>query len=66
MGGEMKSYLIKDNVDIAGNKCHAHFEGKDGLGTCNTDCQWWKNVDCLMWVEKKDWNTKRDWVWEVK
>ncbi len=22
-------------------KCTAYFKGEDGLGTCDTRCQWW-------------------------
>ncbi|MEW6096198.1 MAG: hypothetical protein AB1567_06705, partial [bacterium] len=23
-------------------ECTAYFKGRDGLGTCDTDCQWWQ------------------------
>lgn len=26
-------------------KCKAHFKGIDGLGTCDTECQWY-NEEC--------------------
>ena len=30
-----------------GYECTAYFRGKDGKGTCDTDCQWW-NDGCNM------------------
>lgn len=26
-------------------KCNAYFKGSDGLGTCDTECQWYSE-DC--------------------
>jgi len=38
-------------VVVKGRKCHAYFGGKDGLGMCDTDCQWYQEgVPCVMWV----------------
>ena len=25
-----------------GYECTNYFRGKDGLGTCDTECQWWQ------------------------
>lgn len=45
-----------ENGDIEGVRCNASFAGKDGLGTCNTDCQWWHESylenGCVMWKVK--------------
>jgi len=29
-----------------GYKCMAYFKGIDGLGTCDKDCQWWRDGGC--------------------
>lgn len=29
-----------------GHRCTAYFKGRDGLGTCDTNCQWW-NDGCV-------------------
>ncbi len=44
------SFLVTDDGGIVGNKCHAYFHGSDGLGTCNTKCQWWVGCPCPMWI----------------
>jgi hypothetical protein len=51
-----KRIIIKKNGDIVGKKCFAYFGGKDGRGTCNIKCQWWRNEyldkdneGCVMW-----------------
>jgi hypothetical protein len=28
-------------MKIRRQKCNAHFKGVDGLGTCDTKCQWY-------------------------
>ena len=57
-----KSYLIDDDGNVIGNKCHNYFAGKDGLGTCNIGCQWWEDDDCCMWVPQDKWDTGEDWI----
>ncbi len=46
-------FTKEENGDIKGVKCNAYFGGKDGLGTCNTDCQWWHDgyleLGCIAW-----------------
>lgn len=27
--------------EVKGVECTAYFRGKDGLGTCDTECQWY-------------------------
>jgi len=39
--------MVKDNKQ----ECNAYFKGEDGLGTCDTECQWY-NKDCP--VSKKN------------
>ena len=35
---------------IQGHKCFAYFGGKDGEGTCDTECQWFlEGSDCPWW-----------------
>ena len=35
--------------NVKGVKCHAYFKGIDGLGTCNTECQWYPpDGKCVM------------------
>ena len=29
-------------MKIKRQRCGAHFKGKDGLGTCDTECQWYR------------------------
>ena len=46
---------------VKGHKCHAYFAGRDGKGTCDTQCQWYvKDSDCPMWVKREDWDTEKD------
>ena len=43
-------------TEVKGYKCHAHFRGSDGNGTCDTDCQWYHDgVPCVMWTPEKYW-----------
>ena len=37
--------------------CTAYFKGKDGMGTCDTKCQWWNN-GCVMAKGSKKWDGK--------
>lgn len=37
--------------------CTAYFRGDDGLGHCNTDCQWW-NGGCPCAKGSNDWDGK--------
>ena len=36
---------IKEKI-IKWQKCGAHFKGKDGKGTCSSDCQWFTGRIC--------------------
>jgi len=50
---------VLDNGDVLEVKCHADFKGIDGLGTCNTKCQWWldnylEDENCIMWKDIKE------------
>ena len=38
-GRKHKAAIIKDTE----YECTAYFKGKKGLGTCNTECQWWND-----------------------
>ena len=41
--------MIDSSTDVKGVTCHAYFKGHDGLGTCNTKCQWYpSNGECVM------------------
>lgn len=41
--------------------CTAYFKGKDGLGTCDTNCQWWNNgCPCAKGSDK--WDGKEHYV----
>lgn len=41
--------------DVKGVKCHAYFKGVDGLGTCNTECQWYpSNGKCVMHTPEEE------------
>lgn len=38
-----------------GYECTAYFEGSDGMGTCDTDCQWWFGL-CPAAKGSKEWD----------
>lgn len=39
-------------MKIKRQKCEAYFKGQDGLGTCDTECQWYRpKLLCLNSVE---------------
>lgn len=39
-------------MKVNGKTCYAYFRGCDGQGTCDTDCQWYREgKDCCMWRE---------------
>ena len=41
--------------------CTAYFRGKDGLGTCDTECQWWNgSCPCAKGSEAWDGEEKDD------
>jgi hypothetical protein len=41
---------LSANHDVPNVKCYAYFGGKDGKGTCNSACQWFReNVPCEWW-----------------
>lgn len=43
---------VKEKLEQAAKdkKCYAYFKGKDGLGTCATECQWYREgEDCPWW-----------------
>jgi hypothetical protein len=41
--------------------CTAYFRGKDGLGTCNTGCQWWDDkTECVAAKGSKFYDDKQD------
>lgn len=48
---------------VINKKCHSYFRGIDGLGTCDTECQWWLNdyltddFGCFMWTPREKWKT---------
>ena len=61
----MKNLKVLDNKNIIGVRCHAYFRGVDGVGICNTDCQWWRDTNlkstaCPMWIERSKWGTDED------
>lgn len=50
--------------DVKGVTCFCYFRGRDGLGTCNTLCQWATPIKhgqcCPMWTPQEKWNTEED------
>lgn len=42
-----------------GFECTAYFRGRDGLGTCDTECQWW-NDGCNMAKGSEHWDGEED------
>lgn len=41
--------MITKDTDVKGKTCHAYFKGSDGLGTCNSKCQWYPDDgECVM------------------
>lgn len=39
--------------------CYAYFRGSDGLGTCDNQCQWYKEgFDCPMWIPRDLWESR--------
>ena len=41
-----------------GFECTAYFRGKDGKGTCDTDCQWWQGGGCSAAKGSDAWDGK--------
>ena len=31
-------------MKVENQTCYAYFRGSDGLGTCDTECQWYKGM----------------------
>ena len=47
--------------DLKGVRCCCYFKGRDGLGTCNTGCQWYrKDGFCPQWIPVEHWDTDKD------
>lgn len=44
-----------------GFECTNYFRGKDGLGTCDTECQWWKG-SCPCAKGSKEWDGKEHYT----
>jgi hypothetical protein len=42
-----------------GFECTAYFRGRDGRGTCDTECQWW-NDGCNMAKGSEHWDGEED------
>lgn len=42
-----------------GFECTAYFRGRDGNGTCDTDCQWW-NDGCSAAKGSEDWDGEEE------
>ena len=38
-------------MKVENQMCNAYFKGIDGLGTCDTDCQW-ESKDCPCAIKK--------------
>ena len=41
-----------------GYECTAYFKGSDGLGTCDTGCQWWTDDGCPAAKGSESWDGK--------
>jgi len=53
IGIKHKANINKDTGYI----CTNYFKGKDGLGTCNTACQYWNDDnECLAAKGSKNWD----------
>jgi hypothetical protein len=47
--------MIDSSTDVKGVICHAYFKGRDGLGTCNTKCQWYPlDGKCVMHTPEEE------------
>ena len=45
-------------TEVKGHECYAHFRGRNGNGTCDTECQWYREGNpCIMWIPKRLWKT---------
>ena len=47
-----------------GWECTAYFRGRDGLGTCDDECQWYHKEGCVTAKGSKLWDKKEfrgDW-----
>ena len=40
-------------------ECTAYFKGKDGLGNCDTECQWWVDKGCVCAKDSVLWDGKK-------
>jgi len=47
-------------------ECTAYFKGKDGLGDCDDECQWWKEEGCVCAKDSKLWDGKEYYAKEGK
>ena len=39
-------------------ECTAYFKGIDGLGNCDTECQWWAEQGCVCAKDSILWDGK--------
>jgi len=49
-----------------GYECTSYFKGIDGLGTCDTECQWWHDGACPCAKGSKSWDGKEHYLKEPK
>ena len=53
--------------EVKGIECTAYFRGIDGLGTCDTECQWFINVaKCLCGKGAEAWDGKEHYTKETQ
>ena len=47
-------------------KCTAYFKGKDGLGTCDDECQWFNKEGCACGKGSKLWDEEKHYTKRLK
>jgi len=48
-----------------GYECTAYFRGRDGKGTCDDECQWWRDEGCVCAKGSKLWDGKEHYLIEL-
>jgi len=49
-----------------GYECTAYFKGRDGKGTCDTECQWWNDGACPCAKGSMRWDGKEHYEKEPR
>ena len=54
LDGKDDHCALPDRTRVEDKTCYAYFRGKDGLGTCDTECQWYVEGESCPWWEPEE------------